>query len=155
MLTIVPCKTQPWLSSNSLTLINMKDWHVCKSLGERLEWALERASVSRAALADACGTSTVSVGKWVNDNTKNMRMANLFTVARLCMANAEWLGTGEGSPTIGIPSIYQDIAGPDLQIARELTKLDDKKLRATIKELIAAKQNMAQKEIQAKGKKAV
>lgn len=139
MLTIVHAHAQPYLAGQSVTLVSM-NWQDCKTLGDRLQWAMDKAKVTRANLASACGVSTVSVGKWVNNDSKNMKMENLFTAAELCLVNAKWLGTGQGTPSAGITAIYTDVSGPDLQIARDLSKLDDKNLRGVIRELIVARQ---------------
>lgn len=139
MLTIVHATAQPCLARQSVTLVTM-NWQDCKTVGERLKWAMDKAKVTRSDLASACGVSTVSVGKWLNNDSKNLKMENLFTAADLCLVNAKWLGTGQGTPSSGITAIYADVSGPDLQIARDLTKLDDKNLRAVVRELIAARQ---------------
>jgi len=140
MLTMVSILAQPCVSKPLLTSVSMQDdWKDCKTLGERLDWAMHKAKVSRSTMAEFCDTSTVSVGKWLNDDVNDMRMQNLFSAARLCIVNPIWLALGEGSPMAGIPSIYADVSGPDLQLARQLTALDDKGLRALVKELIASK----------------
>jgi len=118
----------------------MKNWQDCRELGDRLAWAMQKAGVSRSDLADACEVSTVAVGKWINNTSKNMKMDNLFTAAESCLVNAKWLGTGKGNPSAGIMAIYTDVSGPDLQIARDLSMLDDKNLRSVVRELIAARQ---------------
>jgi transcriptional regulator with XRE-family HTH domain len=152
MLTIVHATSQPCLASQSVTLVSM-NWQDCKNLGERLQWAMERASVSRSDLATACGVSTVSVGKWINNDSKNMKMENLFMAADLCLVNAKWLAIGAGNPSTGVPTIYADVSGPDLQIARDLTKLDDRGTRVVVRELIAAKTSAAAELPQKTGKR--
>lgn len=141
MLTIVPFAKQPCFTTPSLTSVSaMKtNWQDCKTLGERLAWAMSKAQVSRARLAELCGVSTVAVGKWLSDETKDIRLANIFMAADLCLVNVKWLAIGEGNPSTGIPSIYTDVAGADLQIARDLTRLDDQRLRTTVRELVAAR----------------
>lgn len=145
MLTIVPFITQPCFATLSLTSVSdMKattktNWQDCETLGERLAWAMNKAQVSRSQVADACGVSAVAVGKWIGDETKDIRMSNLFTAADLCLVNVKWLAIGAGNPASGIPSIYTDVSGSDLQIARDLTKLDDQRLRTTVRELVAAR----------------
>jgi transcriptional regulator with XRE-family HTH domain len=151
MLTIVSSTTQPCIARLPLTLVDMKDWKDCKDLGERLAWSLERSQVSRAQLAEACGVSTAAISKWLSNDTKNLKSENLFTAAELCVVNAKWLATGRDTPFTGIPAAYTQIAGPDLQIARELSELGDKKLRDVISELIKSKQSAAQERAGSRG----
>lgn len=138
MLTIVPIAKQPCLAAEPVTLVSM-NWQDCNNLGERLQWAMDKAGVTRADLAAACNVSTVAVGKWINNDSKNLRMENLFTAADLCLVSAKWLGTGAGNPGSGISAIYADVSGPDLQIAKDMTKLDDKNLRNMVRDLITAR----------------
>lgn len=136
MLTIVSTLNQPYLSNTELTLVDMKNWKDCKTLGERLKWSMDKSGVSTAQLAETCGISRVAVGKWLSDDIKDIKLPNFFAAAQLCVVNDRWLALGDGAPDRGIPSIYTDISGPDLNIARQLTALADKNLRKTIKSML-------------------
>ena len=47
-------------------------------LSERLRFAMQRAGISQAALARACGVKAPSVHSWLNGKSKYLRGPNLL-----------------------------------------------------------------------------
>lgn len=67
-----------------------------ETLGERLEKALAASEKTQTELAAALGISKASVSDWITGKTKNIRMANLVTAAKILDVRTEWLASGKG-----------------------------------------------------------
>ena len=68
------------------------------TLGQRITSAREMAGMSQSELARAVGVSRSSVSQWENDQTKNLKLPNLFEIARVTGADIYWLGTDVAPP---------------------------------------------------------
>lgn len=64
------------------------------SLAERLREAMDIAGVKQVELARAAGIKPPSVADWLNGKTKNIRGANLVSVAQLLNVSEAWLADG-------------------------------------------------------------
>lgn len=106
----------------------------------RLAWALAKSKVSQSRLADHCKVSSAAVSKWMHGHTKDLKMDNIFAAAEVCAVNARWLATNKGTPLDGINAAFAGISGGDIQLAKRLSEVDDRGLRSTVSELIAAKE---------------
>jgi transcriptional regulator with XRE-family HTH domain len=143
MVTIVTDEMQPCSPDDQLTLVSMEDWEKCSTRAERLTWAVKTSKASVVQIAEACGVSRHAVGKWLSGSSTDLKLENFFKFADMTVVNPRWLATGDETPRTGIPTVYTTISGIDLQIAKELTKLNDKNLRSMIKDLMSAKANAA------------
>lgn len=134
-------ETQPCLAHGSLSLLYMSSqaWKRCKTLAERLQWSIEHAGKSQADLATNLGISTAGMSEWFTGKVKNPKLHNIFKASQYCKVYGWWLAIGEGTPYDGIGSEFDGISGQDLLIAKDLSQLDDKGLRDTVTEVIAAK----------------
>ncbi|MGU9992734.1 XRE family transcriptional regulator [Bordetella avium] len=66
------------------------------TLAERLREALDAAGVRQVDLARAAGIRPPSVADWLNGKTKNIKGANLVSVAQFLNVNEAWLADGVG-----------------------------------------------------------
>ena len=66
-------------------------------LSERLRFAMQRAGISQAALARACGVKAPSVHSWLNGKSKYLRGPNLLSAAKALNVSQTWLATGKGA----------------------------------------------------------
>lgn len=64
------------------------------TLAERLKQAMEDAGVKQVDIARAAGIRPPSVADWLNGKTKNIRGANLVSVAQLLNISEAWLADG-------------------------------------------------------------
>jgi len=64
------------------------------TLAERLREAMSAAGVKQVELARAAGVKPPSVADWLNGKTKNIRGANLVSVAQLLNVSEAWLADG-------------------------------------------------------------
>lgn len=64
------------------------------TLAERLKEAMEDAAVKQVDIARAAGIKPPSVADWLTGRTKNIRGANLVSVARFLNVSEAWLADG-------------------------------------------------------------
>ncbi|WP_419204352.1 helix-turn-helix domain-containing protein [Bordetella trematum] len=64
------------------------------TLAERLREALDEAGVKQVDLARAAGIKPPSVADWLNGKTKNIKGANLVSVAQFLNVSEAWLADG-------------------------------------------------------------
>ncbi|WP_025517557.1 helix-turn-helix domain-containing protein [Bordetella trematum] len=64
------------------------------TLAERLREALDEAGVKQVELARAAGIKPPSVADWLNGKTKNIKGANLVSVAQFLNVSEAWLADG-------------------------------------------------------------
>ncbi|MGE8565211.1 MAG: helix-turn-helix domain-containing protein [Achromobacter sp.] len=65
------------------------------SLAKRLKEAMEDARVKQVDIARAAGIKPPSVADWLTGRTKNIRGANLVSVARFLNVSEAWLADGK------------------------------------------------------------
>lgn len=154
MLSIPSAEAQPCLANASLSLLYMSSqaWKRCETLAERLQWSIEHAGVSQADLAGHLKISTAAMSEWFTGKVKNPKLRNIFLAARFCKVYSWWLAIGEGTPFDEGSSQFDGISGQDLLIAKELSELDDRSLRETIGQIIAARRAAAAEPAQKKRK---
>lgn len=80
-----------------LSGINGSFWGMA-TLGQRIAAAREMAGMNQAELARAVGVSRSAVNQWESENVKNLKIDNLFDVARVTGADIYWLGTDTPPP---------------------------------------------------------
>lgn len=68
------------------------------TLGERIAAAREMAGMNQSELAKAIGVTRSAIQQWESDQTKNLKLSNLFAVARVTGADIYWLGTDSAPP---------------------------------------------------------
>ena len=68
------------------------------TLGERIAAAREMAGMNQAELAKAIGVTRSAIQQWESDQTKNLKLANLFAVSRVTGADIYWLGQDSEPP---------------------------------------------------------
>lgn len=98
-------------------------------LGNRIKKA--RGGLSQDAVAKAVGVTRAAVSQWENGSTKDLKLSNIFKLARVLKKNAEWLGTGEGPEEPGAIAFhaaepagkYHNLTEGAVKIAREWMKL--------------------------------
>ena len=153
-LNMLSVETQPCLVSASLSLLCMSSqaWKRCETLAERLQWSIEHAKISQADLAAHLKISTAAMSEWFTGKVKNPKLRNIFLAAQFCKVHSWWLAIGEGTPFDGINPKFEGISGQDLLIAKELSELDDRSLRETVGELIAARRAAIGEQVQKKRK---
>lgn len=64
------------------------------TLAERLREAMDDAGIKQVQVARAAGIKPPSVADWLNGKTKNIRGANLVSVAQLLNVSEAWLADG-------------------------------------------------------------
>ncbi|WP_025138111.1 helix-turn-helix transcriptional regulator [Achromobacter sp. DH1f] len=64
------------------------------TLAERLREAMDAAGIKQVQVARAAGIKPPSVADWLNGKTKNIKGANLVTVAQLLNVSEAWLADG-------------------------------------------------------------
>lgn len=64
------------------------------TLAERLREAMNEAGVKQVEVARAAGIKPPSVADWLNGKTKNIKGANLVSVAQLLNVSEAWLADG-------------------------------------------------------------
>jgi transcriptional regulator with XRE-family HTH domain len=90
---------------------------------ERLRYAMERAGISQAQLARACGVKAPSVHSWLSGKSKFLRGHNLLSAAKVLKVSQTWLATGNGSITPSAhEGLHNDIEHLSLQDC--LTKIE-------------------------------
>ena len=65
------------------------------TLSERLKQAMEEAGAKQIDIARAAGIKPPSVADWLTGRTKNIRGANLVSVARFLNVSEAWLADGK------------------------------------------------------------
>ncbi len=65
-------------------------------LNERIRHAITVSDTDVRTIAKACNTSAQAVYAWMNGTVKDLRNANLFTLADITGFEARWIATGEG-----------------------------------------------------------
>jgi len=101
-------------------------------LGDRIKKA--RGKLSQELVAKAVGVTRESVSQWENGTTKDLKIQNLFKLAKFLKKNAEWLGTGDGleepeaigfhaAETAGEYQNLKDLTDDAIKAAREWMKL--------------------------------
>lgn len=65
------------------------------TLAERLKQAMDDAGVKQVDIARAAGIKPPSVADWLTGRTKNIRGANLVSVARYLNVSEAWLADGK------------------------------------------------------------
>jgi len=91
MLSLTPCKFA-YMRKNLDTT------------GDRIRRCRIEAGLTQKQLGQLSGVSAAAVAQWESGDTKTLRPANLFKVARVLKKSAEWFITGSG----------EEQAGPDL-----------------------------------------
>jgi hypothetical protein len=104
MLTTVANDAQPTLPCELLTLVYM-----VTTLKDRLEAAIAGKDIQQTDLIAAVRQvdkkiSRAAVSKWFRGETKELRAAHVFAVARRCEVDPEWLATGNGAMKRGAKS---------------------------------------------------
>lgn len=66
------------------------------AMNDRIQLALRTAGLTASETARRVGVSPEAVLQWLNGRTKNLRMAYLFSLARVTGFEAEWIATGNG-----------------------------------------------------------
>lgn len=64
------------------------------TLAERLREAMNDAGIKQVQVARAAGIKPPSVADWLNGKTKNIKGANLVSVAQLLNVSEAWLADG-------------------------------------------------------------
>ncbi|MBK1979105.1 helix-turn-helix transcriptional regulator [Achromobacter xylosoxidans] len=65
------------------------------TLAQRLREAMDQTGVKQVDIARAAGIKPPSVADWLNGKTKNIRGANLVSVAQLLNVSEAWLADGK------------------------------------------------------------
>lgn len=65
------------------------------TLADRLKQAMDEAAVKQVDVARAAGIKPPSVADWLTGRTKNIRGANLVSVARYLNVSEAWLADGK------------------------------------------------------------
>jgi len=68
------------------------------TLGKRIAAAREMAGLNPSELARAVGVTKAAVSQWEKDQTKNLKLENLFEVSRITGCDIYWLGTDSPPP---------------------------------------------------------
>lgn len=108
MLTRVNQRLQPELAITPLTSVDMT------TLADRLRQAMGD-TVKPVDLARACGISRAAVTKWFSGSLKDLKLENLFAVAKLCSVEPEWLALGSGPMRPGEEPLQPTRAGSALE----------------------------------------
>lgn len=74
------------------------------TMGGRIREARELAGLSQTEVANRIGVSRAAVSLWESDQTKQLAGLNLQRLASLLGRSAEWLATGQGPDTKGVPA---------------------------------------------------
>ncbi len=69
------------------------------TLADRIRMARRRASLTRSALAEACGVSVSAVGQWEHPSGTVPRPAHMVVIARLLDVSLQWLVSGKAEST--------------------------------------------------------
>lgn len=68
------------------------------TLGERIAAAREMAGMNQSDLAREIGVTRSAIQQWESGQSKNLKLANLFAVARATGADIYWLGSDSPQP---------------------------------------------------------
>jgi SOS-response transcriptional repressor LexA len=85
------------------------------TLKERLQEAMEEASLNKTALWKGCGLSSGAISHWFNGSTQTLEGKNLLNAARVLNVDPNWLATGKGkkkkdnSNTSPAPSVKGEV----------------------------------------------
>jgi transcriptional regulator with XRE-family HTH domain len=95
---------------------------MCATFGERLLVARNKANLSQAAVAAACGVSQASYSRWESDEASMPAADKVFQIARLLGIRAQWLAEGV-PPEVGNPddALVTSLKSPAL---KELLRLN-------------------------------
>lgn len=107
------------------------------TLKERLIFSMG-ADITQADLARECKVSRAAVTKWFNEKTKKIDAVHIFTIARRCNVDPEWLATGKEKPDRGVAQSRadtKDILPRRLDLIRRYGDLPDD-IRMPIRMLI-------------------
>lgn len=66
------------------------------TLWGRILAARKAAGLSQEAVAERLGISKAAVSHWETGDTKDLKLPNLFGLARILHVEPQWLATGEG-----------------------------------------------------------
>ena len=69
------------------------------TLQKRIKFALDLAKKKPTELARHIGISESAISQWVNGPTKTINSVHILKVSDFLGVNAQWLASGEGSPT--------------------------------------------------------
>jgi transcriptional regulator with XRE-family HTH domain len=83
------------------------------TLAKRLQAAIAREQTNMVRLAEAAGTSSASVSKWLDGKTENLRGNYLIKAAIFLRVNTDWLGLGIGKMERGDLE-KQELSTPEL-----------------------------------------
>jgi len=70
-----------------------------ETLAERIKRSREEAGLTQEQLAAACGITSAAIGLVEIGDTKTLKSAHLFKMARALRKNPEWLANGSGFET--------------------------------------------------------
>jgi transcriptional regulator with XRE-family HTH domain len=96
------------------------------TLGQRIQWALDKAGISKSALADAADVAPSAVTQWINGDTKVLKAATLLAAAKALSVDHEWLATGKGVPAgnrAEQPRAAYGLSDEALEVARVFDQL--------------------------------
>lgn len=65
-------------------------------LGDRIAHALKTSGINIERAAVEIGVTRPAIDQWASGSTKNLKLANLFKLAKLTGFSAEWIGNGTG-----------------------------------------------------------
>jgi len=65
-------------------------------MADRIKRARAEAKLTQEQVAAAVGVTAAAVAQWETGNSKSLRPANLFKLARIVKKSPEWIATGEG-----------------------------------------------------------
>ena len=103
------------------------------TLGKRIAQAREMVGLNQSELAKAIGVTKASVSQWEAEQTKNLRINNLFEVARITGADIYWLAVGAPPPPHTKAMVQFAKLPPEFQrmVIDQITTLTDFAARKT------------------------
>ncbi len=86
---------------------------------DRIRVARRRAKLSQASLAKAVGVQRSAATQWESSSGKRPTVNHLARIAEVTGVQFEWLATGRGQPTCGVPDPSDDVAAVDGHLVYE------------------------------------
>ena len=86
---------------------------------DRIRVARRRANLSQESLAKAVGVQRSAATQWESSNGKRPTVNHLARIAEVTSVQFEWLATGRGQPTRGMPDPSDDVAAVDGHLVYE------------------------------------